>query len=197
MQEARQSLRGGAVGYVGAPPAVSPIQGNHKRRGQGLHLWVSLGPQKHCKVGTTQPACAEPEPGSRDELFLVSLGGGYHLLPGTQQRDQRRHHPVPTSGRSNAFQGPTCPSAPHPKLPRRRTIGSVRAGELVRAGKGVGRDTQEAALFLEPRFKETQDAKFCPSHCGCGGGSLQPGALLSGGGGASGPEARRPRLSPH
>lgn len=35
-------------------------------------------------------------------------------------------------------------------------------------------------MFLEPRFKETQDAKFCPSHCGCGSGSLQPGALLSG-----------------
>lgn len=62
--------------------------------------------------------------------------------------------------------------------------------------QGVGGDTQEAALFLEPRFKETQDAKFCPSHCGCGGGSPQPGALLSGGGGASGPEARRLQACP-
>lgn len=44
VQEARQSLRGGAVEYEGAPPAVSPIQGNQERKGQGLHLWVALSP---------------------------------------------------------------------------------------------------------------------------------------------------------
>lgn len=70
------------MGYVGAPSAISPVQGNQERRGQGLHLWVSLSPQKHSKVGITQPACAEPS--SRDGLLLVSLGGGYHLLLGME-----------------------------------------------------------------------------------------------------------------
>lgn len=57
-----------------------------------------------------------------------------------------------------AFQGPgETRRAPSP-LPRRRAGGGRAGGR-----PGEGGRPQEAALFLEPRFKETQDARLSPT----------------------------------
>lgn len=68
-----------------------------------------------------------------------------------------------------AFQGLRHP--PSRPLPTSPTTGRRRKSRA--AGLARGGHPQEAALFLELRFKETQDAKLSPSHCGrCHGRSL-------------------------
>lgn len=98
-----------------------------------------------------------------------ALGGGHH----SSRRDRRKQRPERGApawgtpwGRGGAspaglaFQGPgETPQAPS-LLPRRRRAG--RAEEEQAAGLARG-GPQEAALFLELRFKETQDARLSPT----------------------------------
>lgn len=56
-------------------------------------------------------------------------------------------------------------------------------------GAGAGGHPQEAALFLETRFKETQDAKFSPAIVAAAVAARQPGCSWEGRG-TSGPKAR-------
>lgn len=77
-----------------------------------------------------------------------------------------------------AFQGRRGPPHTHTRGPlpaSPRTTSRLQEEEQGsqggRAGWGrAGGHPQEAALFLELRFKETQDAKLSPNNCGrCGG----------------------------
>lgn len=78
MQEARSVFEA----ELWVLPCCLPSTGKSGEEGVGAAPVGITQPQKHSKVGITQPACAEPS--SRNGLLLVSRGGGYHLLLGMQ-----------------------------------------------------------------------------------------------------------------
>lgn len=168
-------VRGGVPGRVGrreggARPPVSPHQSS-QQAGRAARARLA-----HCSEVPFPALCnghgrSSPVPRAKHP----EGGHGYypHVQMGKLRPERGSLQPVsPPWARGGAT--PAGPSLPRPRAPqapsprprqwvwRRQSRAAGQQGWR-RAGGG---HPQEAALFLELRFKETQDAKLSPSHCG-------------------------------
>lgn len=150
----------------GAWPPVSP---HHSNQQEGQAAWPALPTAQRVSF----PLCTKGARGAHLCPEQSTLRGGHHYHPSgeteaTGATSSLWSYPgveVVLIQWGHAFQGPPPKTPPH--IPNNGSEEGRAGQQGNRAGGGQeGGHPQEAALFPELRFKETQDAKLSPNHCG-------------------------------
>ena len=192
------------MGCAGAGPPVSPHQSNQEGRGRAARprasptaQSLSFRPLCNGRNQSSRVPRAECPDAFSSFISLTALGGGHHYDPSVQVGKLRPREGQPpvcshTPGQRRCWSTPAMPSRdqdtpptpprPLPTSPKTTGLEEEEQGsEGRRAGCGGGGHPQEAALFLELRFKETQDAKLSPQQLWLPRWQpLQPGPLREG-----------------